>query len=119
MHFDELVVVLAAACEASAAFGASEAWVACAVANSELPDRFRMVAAAAEIAAVVAEPPVAVIECLAVIAAGLGPCCQARRSRSSCTGCPSCYNACMASPPRTSSAIQHMLRRLGRLDYAG
>lgn len=119
MHFDEPAVAPVAACGVSAAFGASEAWVACVIASSELPDRFRMVAAAAEIAVVVAEPPVAGIGCLAVIAAGLGPCCQARRSRSSCTGCPSCYNACMASPPRTSSATQHMLRRLGRLDYAG
>ena len=74
-----------------------------------------MVAAAVDIAA----DSVAIGQPHLVAAVAVAPCCQVRRSPSSCTGCPSWYIFYKASPPHISSADQHMLRKPARHDCVG
>ena len=109
------------------AFGASVHLVACAVANSVSLSHYQKVAVAAVLAndadsagtaAAAAAADVVAIESIHLVAVP-APSNQVRKLVSSCTGCPSWSNACMASPPRTSDADWHMLHMLVRHDCVG
>lgn len=107
------------------AFGASVHLVACAVANSVSLSHYQKVAVAAVLAndadsagTAAAAADVVAIESIHLVAVP-APSNQVRKLVSSCTGCPSWSNACMASPPRTSDADRHMLHMLVRHDCVG